>query len=112
MERLANKVAIVTGGAQGLGGATADRLAEEGASVLIADVNDVAADQRVAAIEKAGGKAEAFHTDVAKHQDIRAMIKHTLARWQRVDIVVNNAFGVTNPSCDGSALEVSEEGWD
>lgn len=112
MKRLANKVAIVTGGARGLGGATARRLAQEGAFVLIADIDDDAAKQRVAAIEKAGGKADAFHTDVAVHQDIQAMITHTLARWKRLDIVVNNAFPVINPVGFGSALEVKEEDWD
>ena len=112
MERLANKVALVTGGAQGLGGATARRLAEEGATVLIADIDDEAADRRVASITAAGGVAAAFHADVGSHQDIQAMVSYTLERWQRLDILVNNAFPVINPVGAGSALEVSEEGWD
>ena len=112
MERLANKVALVTGGAQGLGGATARRLAEEGATVLIADIDDEAADRRVARIEAAGGVAAAFHADVGSHEDIQAMVSYTLERWQRLDIIVNNAFPVINPVGAGSALEVSEEGWD
>ena len=112
MERLANKVALVTGGAQGLGGATARRLAEEGATVLIADIDDEAADRRVASIAAAGGVAAAFHADVGSHEDIQAMVSYTLERWQRLDIIVNNAFPVINPVGAGSALEVSEEGWD
>ncbi len=112
MERLANKVALVTGGAQGLGGATARRLAEGGATVLIADIDDEAADRRVARIEAAGGVAAAFHADVGSHEDIQAMVSYTLERWQRLDIIVNNAFPVINPVGAGSALEVSEEGWD
>ncbi|MAG37140.1 MAG: 3-ketoacyl-ACP reductase [Dehalococcoidia bacterium] len=112
MGRLANKVAIVTGGAQGLGGATARRLAEEGTTVLIADIDDEAAGRRVASIEAAGGIVEAFHADVGSHEDIQAMVAHTLDRWQRLDILVNNAFPVINPVGAGSTLEVSEEGWD
>ena len=112
MERLVNKVAVVTGGAQGLGGVTARRLAEEGATVLIADIDDEAADRRVANITAAGGAAAAFHADVGRHEDIKALVAYTLERWQRLDILVNNAFPVINPVGAGSALEVSEEGWD
>ena len=55
MQRLSGQVAIVTGGAQGIGGATARRLAEEGASVVIADFDDAAAEKNVATIQAAGG---------------------------------------------------------
>lgn len=112
MQRVAGRVAIVTGGAQGIGGATARRLAEEGASVLIADVDQETAGQRVAAIREAGGTAEAYATDVAKHQDIQAMVEHALSRWQRLDILVNNAYGPLNEGGRGGAVEVTEEAWD
>ena len=97
MKRLANKVALVTGGAQGLGGATARRLAAEGATVLIADIDDAAADRRVASITAAGGVAATFHADVGIHQDVQAMVTYTLERWQRLDILVNNAYAVIDP---------------
>src|SRR5262249_57795738 len=63
--RFEGQVAIVTGGALGIGGATARRLASEGAKVLIADVNDAAAAANVERIKAMGGTARAIHTDVA-----------------------------------------------
>jgi NAD(P)-dependent dehydrogenase (short-subunit alcohol dehydrogenase family) len=112
MQRLSGKGAIVTGGAQGIGGATARRLAEEGASVLIADVDEATAQQNVATIRAAGGVAEAIVADVGKHDDIRSMVEQAVARWGRLDILVNNAYRVADRSSSGSALEVSEQGWD
>ena len=109
MERLLGQVAIVTGGAVGIGGATARRLADEGANVLIADVDPEAADRQVAAIRDAGGSAETIVADVGKHDDVRAMIEQALARWGRLDVLVNNAYRPPEP---GGAVEVSEEGWD
>ena len=111
MQRLARQVAIVTGGAQGIGGATARRLAEEGAKVLIADIDRETAEQNAAAISDAGGDAEAFQADVGDPDDIRAMVGHAAERWQRLDIVVNNAYQVTNAGA-GGVLEVEPDDWD
>ncbi|HZW29186.1 MAG TPA: SDR family oxidoreductase [Isosphaeraceae bacterium] len=112
MQRLAGQVAIVTGGAQGIGGATARRLAEEGASVLIADIDDAAAERNVQTIRAAGGTAAAVHADVGRHADIRAMVDEAVRRWGKLTILVNNAYSPIGENQDGSAVEVSEEGWD
>ena len=111
MQRLTGQVAIVTGGAQGIGGATARRLAEEGAGVLITDIDGAAAERNAAVIRDAGGDAGALAADVGKHEDIRAMVDEAVRRWGKLTILVNNAYGFT-PDARASAVEVSEEGWD
>lgn len=111
MPRLAGQVAIVTGGAQGIGGATARRLAEEGARVLIADVDGALAEQNAATIRDAGGTAAVLQADVSQHEQVRAMVDEAVRRWGTLHILVNNAYGWV-PEARGSALEVSEEGWD
>jgi NAD(P)-dependent dehydrogenase (short-subunit alcohol dehydrogenase family) len=114
MQRLNGQVAIVTGGAQGIGGATARRLAEEGANVLIADVDEATATQNVATIREAGGTAAFFRADVGRHDDVRAMVEHAVSEWGRLDILVNNAYSPVGSErrSEGGAVEVSEEGWD
>ena len=110
--RLHGQAAIVTGGAQGIGGATAQRLAAEGAGVLIADVDEETAQRRVEIIRRGGGAAEFFRADVGKHDDLQVMVATAVSRFGRLDILVNNAYGHTGPGAAGSALEVTEEGWD
>ena len=109
MQRLVGQVAIVTGGALGIGEATAQRLAEEGAKVLVADVNMEAARATVESIREEGGTAELFKADVGIHKDIRSMVQKAVDLWGRLDILVNNAYARIG---DGSALEVAEEDWD
>jgi NAD(P)-dependent dehydrogenase (short-subunit alcohol dehydrogenase family) len=109
LPRLSDKVAIVTGGALGIGGATARRLARDGARVLIADVEEQAAAANVARIEAAGGSAAALMVDVGSAEGVRGMVEHAAERWGRLDIVVNNAFSGGD---HGGAVEVSEEQWD
>ncbi len=112
MNRLSNRVAIVTGGAMGIGGATARRLAEEGARVLVVDVNAEAASRNVTTItSSSGGVAEAFTSDVGTEDGVRAMVDRALSRWGKLDIVVNNAYaGVGGPRVD--AIGVTEAAWD
>lgn len=110
--RLQDRVAIVTGGAQGIGGATARRLAEEGASVLIADIDQKAAENNVATIREAGGTAEFLLTDISKPEDIQAMVAEAVRRFGKLSILVNNAYSARATGTRGSALEVSDEGWD
>ena len=101
------KVAIVTGGATGIGGGTVLRLAEEGAKVLIADIEEGLATQRAEMVRKAGGTAEVFRADMTKHEEIRAMVAEAVKRFGRLDILVA-AAGVT---VKVSTLEMKDEDW-
>ncbi|MCC6178252.1 MAG: SDR family oxidoreductase [Chloroflexi bacterium] len=107
--RLEGQGAIVTGGATGIGGATARRLAEDGANVLIPDVDLEGAQEQVARIRAAGGTAEAMRADTGIHADVKAMVERAAELWGEVRIVVNNAY---SGPISGSAEEVEEEGWD
>jgi NAD(P)-dependent dehydrogenase (short-subunit alcohol dehydrogenase family) len=112
MGRLDGRVGIVTGGAQGIGGATARRLAGEGARVAIADVDRATAERNAETIRAAGGIALVVEADVARHEQVRAMVERTVAEWGRLDLLVNNAYHVVGGEPDGSALQVSEGRWD
>ncbi len=112
MGRLDGQAAIVTGGAQGIGGSTARRLAEEGANVLIADIDAATAEVNVKAIRGKGGTAESLRADSGSHDDIRAMIERASQLWGRLDILVNNAYSPAHGGGEGGALEVTEEAWD
>ena len=87
--RLAGKVAIVTGAAQGIGATYAAALGAEGAHVCVSDVLDTAAS--VAAIKAGGGDAFGIACDVTDAASVKAMADATIARWGRIDILVNNA---------------------
>jgi len=91
MERFKNRVAIVTGAAAGFGEAIARRFAVEGASVLVADVNDEGGRRVVAEIEAAGGRARYQHTDVSSGEQVRAMVDAAVQAFGGLDILVNNA---------------------
>jgi NAD(P)-dependent dehydrogenase (short-subunit alcohol dehydrogenase family) len=105
------RTAIVTGGAQGIGGATARRLARDGYHVLIADVDEPEAAANQTRIRKDGGSAETILCDVGKAADLEALVRRADELWGRLDVLVNNAYG-WSPGQAGSAVEVSEEGWD
>lgn len=111
MPNLSGQVAIVTGGAQGIGGATARRLAADGARVLIADIDGAQAEENVARIRVAGGTAEAIVADVGVSADIARMVTTAVERWGKLTILVNNAYS-GQAGTKGSAAEVSEEAWD
>ena len=110
MKSLQDQVAIVTGGGQGIGGATARRLAEEGARVLIADVDVEAANTNVERIRSAGGVAEFILADVSQTEQIQAMVEKAVSQWGKLNILVNNDWGGKEP--DGSAVTLTETAWD
>ncbi|MBN1661932.1 MAG: beta-ketoacyl-ACP reductase [Anaerolineae bacterium] len=86
--RLKDKVALITGGAAGIGKATAQRFLEEGARVIICDVNQEAGD---AAVAELGAGAEFYKVDVTNRQAVQAWIDGVVDKYGRVDILVNNA---------------------
>ena len=113
MSRFEGQVAIITGGALGIGGATARKLASEGAKVFIADFNDAAATENVERIKQAGGSAAASHVDVSISEDIARMVNEAVDLYGRLDILVQNAFGVITgeSKIHGTALTVEEDNW-
>ena len=88
---LTGKAAIVTGGAMGIGQASALRLAEAGAAVMIADLNLEAAEQTVEQIVSTGGKAAVLQADASSVSDATKVAQMTVATFGTVDILVNNA---------------------
>lgn len=94
--RVDGKVSVVTGAGSGIGQAIAVRLAEEGARVLVADVNADGAEATASDIRRQGHDAHAFTADVADSSQVDAMVSAALERWGRIDVLVNNA-GVNIP---------------
>lgn len=102
--RLKDKVAIVTGGALGIGRAIAEIFAREGARVLVADVKDEAGRSTVEAIQAHGGTACFVHVDVSKARDAQRMVRTALTTYGRLDILVNNAGVYVRGDVVGTSL--------
>jgi len=102
--KLQNKVAIVTGGTQGIGLACAQRLVAEGARVMLADIKP----EGLAAAEALGANARFFRADVSVKAEVDALVAATLAEFGAIDILINNA-GVTHAA---GFLELEEEDFD
>ncbi|MFF3924157.1 SDR family oxidoreductase [Paenibacillus lactis] len=107
--RLKDKVAVVTGAASGMGKAIAELYAQEGAKVIVSDLNKEGAEAVAAGIKAAGGEAIAIRTNVAKLEDINAMIDAAVQQYGTLDILVNNAGIMDNMAPVG---EVDDEKWD
>lgn len=117
MNQLRGKVAVITGSGSGIGTSMAKTFAEEGASVVVADLNVQGAEKVAESIRAKGGIALAVKVDVAKFDDIRQMVERTLEKFGRIDILVNNAaIGVTSGTLiapDHRLIEnLTEEEWD
>jgi len=108
--RLQGKVGIVTGGATGLGAGVARKLAADGAKVLIIDVDETTAAATVEQIRDANGAAAFMKGDVAKEETAKAMVERAVNEFGRLDILVQNAYGVADFS-DGTALEIEVNAW-
>jgi 3-oxoacyl-[acyl-carrier protein] reductase len=104
---LEGKVAIVTGAAQGIGRAIAERLAQVGADIAVVDLDASRAQETVAAVGRYGRRAIGVKANVAEWSDVKAMVDQVAAELGRVDILVNNA-GITR---DGLLLRMKEEDW-
>lgn len=90
--RLNGKVALITGAGSGIGAATALRFAQEGARVVVNDVNDEGGNAVVDRICAAGGQADFHHADVSRAEEVAAMIEQVVDRHGRLDVLHNNAF--------------------
>ena len=106
MGRVEGKVALVTGGSSGIGAACSEVLAREGATVIVADVQDQKGQELVHKITAAGGKAEYLPLDVTSEDAWKGLIHDIAVRHERLDILVNNAgIAVGSPSITTMSLE-------
>lgn len=108
LQRFTDQVAIVTGASRGIGRAIAERLADEGAHVVIADLNEEGGSAVSRAISEKGGRVEFIRTDVTSRAEVERMVEDVLNRFDRIHVLANNA-GVHDmkPFCDES-----EELWE
>jgi NAD(P)-dependent dehydrogenase (short-subunit alcohol dehydrogenase family) len=106
--RMQNRIAIVTGGAQGIGKEYCLGIAREGGAVVIADVDEQNGEKLAQSIKDSGGKALFVRTDVSSKADVEAMVKKTVEQFGGLDVLVNNA-AILEAQPVG---EISEELWD
>lgn len=107
-KRLEGKVALVTGGARGIGKAISERLAEEGATIAIVDIMQQVAEETAAEFKAKGWEASAYSADVSKFESAETTIKAVVEKYGTLDILVNNA-GITR---DTLILRMTDEDWD
>jgi len=107
MERLKNKVAIITGGANGIGKATAIKFASEGAITLIWDVQQEKGRNAVEEINKRNGNAEFFKVDTTQYDQVEDAVEEAIEKYGAIDILINNA-GITR---DASFKKMTHEQW-
>jgi len=110
--RLAGKTIIVTGAASGIGRATAQLFASEGACVAILDCDAAGGEETAQAIQDVGGNAIFIQTDMSKAAEVEAAVRQTVERFGRLDAIFNGAGVSGRRWGDGPAAECSEEAWD
>ena len=108
--RLAGKVAIITGAASGIGREAALLFANEGAKVVIADLNDAGGSAVVEEVKRSGSDGKYVRTDVSKSSDVENLVRVTAQSFGKLDVMMNNA-GIF-PDADGSVLDTPEDVWD
>nr|ABZ10145.1 putative short chain dehydrogenase [uncultured marine microorganism HF4000_APKG10H11] len=106
--KLQNKVSIVTGGSIGIGKAIAELYSDEGATVIIADVNEEQGKKTVDNINQKGGNAIFIKTDVSNEREVDEMIKMVVGKFKKIDILCNNA-GIVGT---GTICDTDTEEWD
>ncbi|MEP0861465.1 MAG: 3-oxoacyl-ACP reductase FabG [Ignavibacterium sp.] len=107
MKRLENKIAIITGGAQGIGKAAVKRFAEEGAVAIIWDVNEEKASATINEFKNISSRIEFQKVDVTKLESVSEAAKKITDKYNKIDILINNA-GITR---DASFLKMTSEQW-
>jgi NAD(P)-dependent dehydrogenase (short-subunit alcohol dehydrogenase family) len=114
MGRLDGKVAIVTGGAGGIGRTTVHTLAAEGASVVVADLQQSDADEVAKSVGQAGGRAAGFAVDVSDESAVEALVAFAVATFGGLDVLHNNAaaIGAGTAGVDHDIADVAVEVWD
>jgi NAD(P)-dependent dehydrogenase (short-subunit alcohol dehydrogenase family) len=108
MARFADKVVLITGAGRGIGRAMALRFAQEGANVVAADIQPALAESTAAAVIESGRQALALQVDVTRQADIQDMVTRTIERFQRIDVLCNNA-GVLRFQ---DMFDITEADWD
>jgi NAD(P)-dependent dehydrogenase (short-subunit alcohol dehydrogenase family) len=108
--RLANKVALITGSARGMGKVAAELFAREGASIIVTDIAQQEGEAVAQGIRDAGGQAVFVPADVTRGTEVEALVEAGIAAYGKIDILYNNA-GIM-PNADGSVLDITEELWD
>jgi NAD(P)-dependent dehydrogenase (short-subunit alcohol dehydrogenase family) len=108
--RLKEKVSIITGAGSGMGRAAALRFAAEGSRVVVADNQEAAALETVRQVRAAGGEATPITVDVSVEADAKAMVELAIQKYERVDVLYNNA-GIM-PEADHSVVDTPVEAWD
>ena len=110
--RFEGKTAVITGGANGIGAGCVRRLAQEGANVMIADIDDKGAKALVAELEEAAGTVQYTQTDVTSREAVQALFDATVDSFDTVDILVNNAAYVHKEDAVANFLEYTDEAWE
>jgi NAD(P)-dependent dehydrogenase (short-subunit alcohol dehydrogenase family) len=120
---LSQRVAIITGGAVGIGRAIALKFADEGCSVVISDISETAGKKTLEEVRNKGKEGLFVRCDVTDNSQVQAMVNETMAKFGKIDILVNNAGGVAGVNKEaegkskgkaksGATEDISEEAWD
>jgi 2-deoxy-D-gluconate 3-dehydrogenase len=107
---LADRVAIITGGAKGIGRGIALKFAEEGCTVVIADIDQKSAAATIAEVTQKGGRRTALAGDALDIKQVKAVVDKTIAQFGKIDILINNAGGMTAPPTP--IEDMPEADWD
>ncbi|HJY26796.1 MAG TPA: SDR family NAD(P)-dependent oxidoreductase [Pyrinomonadaceae bacterium] len=106
--RFDNKVCVVSGGGSGIGRATCERFATEGAKVVVVDLKEEHGNETVKIIRAAGGESIFAKADVSNSAEVQAAIKAAVDKWSKIDVIVNDAAMMTFKP----VLDVPDEDWD